>query len=235
MSNVKYFNFPIQLVEEFMIDPKKVLNDISDYVIYKDSLRLEFGTKLEKMKESASFYNMTLGDNKKGLDNGEMLYNSLPSNPPIVGLNLTIWWDFYQNDKTEFDKICLLAFLGIKSIIGTKTVYKKITNQNLLSRMDGKANKVNDYLELSDEVRKYANEYQCKKIKTALRNNWGLITYARYTRGFYVSFKIELKQLIMEAEQRRVSTKEKQYKEREKQALKEVLEQLKATRPNHDL
>jgi hypothetical protein len=186
------------------------------------------------MKESSDYYKMKLADNKKSLDNGELLYNSLPNNSPIVGLNLTIWWDFYKNHKTEFDKICLLGFLAIKSIIGTK-VYHKITNHYWMARMDGKVNKVNDYLELSDEVRKYANEYQRTKIKNALRINWGLISYSRYCRGFYVSFKITLKQLMTEAEKRRISTKEKQYKEQQKQMLKEVLQELKATRLKGDL
>jgi hypothetical protein len=231
MSKEKYFNFPIQLLEGFMIDEnKKILNDICDYSVYENSLELEFGKELQKIKDSASFYNMNLGNDKKALDNGKMLYNSIPTNSPKAGLNLSIFWDFYKNDKTEFDKICLLAFLGIKSIIGSKS-YCKLTNLFLWSRMDGKTNAIVTVSELSNEIRKYANEYQTKKIKTALRNNWGLVHYARHTRGFYVSFKITLKQLIFEAEKRRISTKEKQYKEQEKETLKQVLEQLKTTRP----
>ena len=230
MSKEKYFNFPIQLLEGFMINSNKVIIDIKDYAVYENALKLEHGTELQKMKASASFYNMTLGSVKSTLDNGSLLYDSIPTNTAKVGLNLSIWWDFYKNEKTEFDKICLLAFLGIKSIIGAKP-YHKATNLYLWSRMDGKTNMIVEVSELSKEVRKFANEYQTKKIKTALRNNWGLVHYARHTRGFYVSFKITLKQLILEAEKRRISTKEKQYKEQEKEALKEVLEQLKATRP----
>lgn len=226
----RYFNFPIQLLDGFMNDPKKVLNDIHHFAIYENSLKLNLGTELENMKDSASFYNMILGDVPDSLKKGKTLYESIPDNSPKTGLNLSIFWDFYMNDKSEFDKICLLGFLGIKSILGSKA-YHKTTNQNWLARMDGKANKVNDYSELSEEIRKYANEYQTTKIKKTLRNSWGLVTYSRYCRGFYVSFKITLKQLILEAEKRRISTKEKQYKEQEQEALKEVLEQLKTTRP----
>lgn len=226
----KYFNFPIQLLERFMIDPKKVLNNICEYAIYENSLKLEYGSGQEKIKDSASFYNMTLANNKKSLENGSMLYDSLPINSPKVGLNLSIWWDFYKNDKTDFDKICLLGFLGIKSIVGTKA-YCKITNNYWLARMDGSTKAITDVCLLSNEIIKYSNEYQTKRIKIALRNDWGLVTYSRHTRGFYVSFKLTLKQLIMEAEKKRISTKEKQYKEQEKQLLNEVLEQLKTTRP----
>ena len=115
-------------------------------------------------------------------------------------------------------------------MIGAKPYYKA-NNFFLWSRMDGKTNTIVEVSELSNEIKRFANEYQTKKIKTALRNNWGLVHYARHTRGFYVSFKITLKQLILEAEKRRSSTKEKQYKEQEKEILKEVLEQLKTSRP----
>lgn len=231
MKDEKYFNFPIQLLAGFMIDENnKTLINILDYSVYENSLKLVFGKDLQKVVDSASFYNITLGDKNRTLKNGKMLYNSIPTNSPKAGLNLSIFWDFYKNDKTEFDKICLLAFLGIKSIIGSKS-YCKLTNLFLWSRMDGKTNAIVTVSELSNEIRKYANEYQTKKIKTALRNNWGLVHYARHTRGFYVSFKITLKQLIFEAEKRRISTKEKQYKEQEKETLKQVLEQLKTTRP----
>lgn len=231
MKDEKYFNFPIQLLAGFMIDENnKTLINILDYSVYENSLKLVFGKDLQKVVDSASFYNITLGDKNRTLKNGKMLYNSIPTNSPKAGLNLSIFWNFYKNDKTEFDKICLLAFLGIKSIIGSKS-YCKLTNLFLWSRMDGKTNAIVTVSELSNEIRKYANEYQTKKIKTALRNNWGLVHYARHTRGFYVSFKITLKQLIFEAEKRRISTKEKQYKEQEKETLKQVLEQLKTTRP----
>jgi hypothetical protein len=230
MSKITYINFPIQLLQGFMINSNKVLDDVINYVIYEHSLKLEYGTEQEKIKASAKHYNLTLGSVSKTLKNGSILYDSLPVGSVKVGINLDVFWDFYKNDKKDFDKICLLGFLGIKSIIGPTSVYKKTTNHNWLARMDGKACKVNDFRELSDEVRKYSNEYQTKKIKAALQDGWGLCTYSRYTRGFYVSFKLPLKQLIYEAEKRRASTKHKQRKDQEKELVKEILEQLKVAR-----
>ena len=230
MSNEKYFNFPIQFLDGFMNDDKKVLDNICDYAIYEYSLKLILGTEIENMKDSASYFNLTLGSEKKSLENGKTLFNSIPEKSPKVGINSSIFWDFYRNDKTEFDKICLLAFLSIKSLIGSKPYYKA-TNFYLWARMDGKIKAIVEVSELSIEVRNFANDYQTTKIKTVLRNSWGLVHYARYTRGFYVSFKLSLKQLISEAEKNRFSAKEKQYKEHEKEVLKQVLEQLKTTRP----
>lgn len=190
MSDEKYFNFPIQLLAGFMIDEnKKVLTDISDYAIYENTLKLEYGTEIQKIKDSASFYKITLGSVKSTLDNGKILYNSIPTNSPKVGLNLSIFWDFYKNEKTEFDKICLLAFLSIKSLIGIKPYYKA-TNLFLWSRMDGKIKSLEykeQVCELSKEVRKYANRYQTTKIINELVLKWHLIYYSYHLRGFYLS------------------------------------------------
>lgn len=230
MSKEKYLNFPIQLLSGFIIDTKKVLNDITDYAVYQNSLKLELGTDLEKIKTSASFYNMTLANNKNSFCNGKMLYNSVPENSPKVGLSISMFWDFYRNDKSEFDKICLLAFLGIKSILGTKS-YCKVTNLFLWARMGGNTNTIVEVNKLSSEVRKYANRYQFENIKNELILNWHLIYYSRYTRGFYVSLKMSLEDLIFEAEKKRKSTKENQQKQLQKEALKKALARLKSTTP----
>lgn len=228
-NDERYFNFPIQLLGGFMIDSVKSLGDINRFAIYENCLKLEHGTEEEKMISSASFYNMALNNPAVSLREGIRLYRSIPSNVPRAGLNLSIFWDFYQNEKSDFDKICLLGFLAIKSIL-QKNTYCKIDNKYWLSRMDGKSKSVSDYGELSNEIRIYANEYQTKKIKMALRDNWGLVTYSRYTRGFYISYSLTLEQLIYEAEKRRKATKENQYKQEEKEALKKVLEKLNKTR-----
>ncbi|WP_420287140.1 hypothetical protein VT569_03155 [Flavobacterium psychrophilum] len=228
MSKEKYLNFPIQLLVGFMIDSKKVLYDISVYAVYENSLKLELGTDLEKIKTSASFYNMTLGSDKNTFDKGKTLYNSIPTNSPKVGLSISTFWKFYNNDKSEFDKICFLAFLSIKSILGTKC-YCKVTNLYLWARMDGKTNAIVEVDELSNEVRKYANRYQSENIKNELILNWHLIYYSRYTRGFYISLKMSLEDLIFEAEKKRKSIKENQQKQLQNEALKKALERLKTT------
>lgn len=229
-SDERYFNFPVQLLGGFMDNSIKILDSIADYAVYEHSLKLILGSEIENMKDSANYYNITLGNYKKSLENGKLAYNRLPNNSPKVGLNLSLFWDFYKDEKTEFDKICLLGFLAIKSILGSKA-YCKLDNKFWLSRMDGQTKSINDFDELSKEISQYANEYQTKKIKTALRDNWGLVTYSRYTRGFYVSYSISLEQLIYEAEKRRAATKEKEYKHQEKEALKRALEKIKNERP----
>jgi len=143
----------------------------------------------------------------------------------MSGINSKIIYDYRTNFKTDFDKVCLLAFLAIKSIIANKA-YCKIDNNFLWSRMDGNSKSV-DVSELSEEVKVYANRYQIDKIKKELIFNWYLVYYSRHTRGFYVSFKLDLEELVFEAEKKRKAVKEKQQKQAQNEALKKALERLK--------
>jgi hypothetical protein len=228
-KDVRYFNFPIELLSDFLNDGSKVLNNISDYALYSHSLNMEYGDELECMKASQIFFKITCSNIEKSLNNGKQLFDSIRPNSPMVGINLTIFWDYYKNDKSEFDKACLLAFLAIKSILNKKP-YCKIDNRFLLARMDGKA-KSCDFDSLSSSIYKYANEYQTKKIKYQLSEYWNLITYSRYTRGFYVSFSLSLDELVYEAEKRRKSVKEKQKRQLQNEAVKNALIRLNQSRP----
>lgn len=223
-TNEQYFNVPIQLFSGFMDDSLKCLNNVFDYAIYKHSLKLN-GNETERFKAACEWYEVTPGNYSKSILNGRAQFINEQKNSPKVGISKTMWFDYYKNEKTDFEKVCLLGFLAIKSILQNKA-YCKIDNKFWLSRMDGNAKSVNDFFELSEALKPYANEYQTVKIKKELRNNWGLTTYSRHTRGFYVSFDITLEKLIYEAEKRRKSTIDKQYKLKENEAIKKAIQKL---------
>lgn len=225
-----YFNFPVQLLEGFMVDHKNVLNNIFDYAVFAGTIDLKHGTELEKLKSSADYFSVKIGKPSKVLSNGEMLHDSLPKNSPRVGLSLPIFWDYYNNEKTEFEKGCFLTFLAIKSIVGRKE-YCKTTNNLIMARMEGKAKSIFDDSELSEEIYFFYNRYQLTKIINELKSNWGLVYYSRHIRGFYVSFKIDFESLVRIAEKARETTKLKKSKALENDIVKKVLESMKATPP----
>ena len=227
-DDIKYFNFPIQLLGGFMDDSRTVLDNICDYAIYVHSLKLSEGTDEERMKSACSYFGITVHALNKSRSIGKMLFDSIDSNSPKVGINLSIWWDYYKHDKEPFEKACLLAFLALKSIIQNKP-YCKLDNRFLWARMDGFRSSIDDVLHLSESILPYANEYQVRKIKNALRDGWGLVTYSRYTRGFYISFTLTLEQIVYEAEKRRKSTKEKQNRAAEKAAIEKAINQLNSS------
>lgn len=223
-KNEKYFNFPIQLLEGFLVDSKTCLNNICDYAIYNHSLNLEYGDEIKCVEASANYYNLVLGDSNHTYKKGKELHIKTPDNSPMVGINLSIFWEFFKDYKTDFEKVCLIGFLAFKSILQDKP-YCKITNKFWLARMNGKA-KSHEFNELPEPLKKYANEYQLRKIKRELQHNWFLVEYGHYTRGFYVSFKLPLEKLVYEVEKRKKSTKDKQLIEAKKKARADALSQL---------
>lgn len=225
-EDIKYFNFPVQLLEGFLCDRERCLNDILSYSIYDHAEnKLEEGSLDEKIKDSAKYFSVQLGSVKATRDKGVDLYNSFDAQSPKVGLNTKIYWDYMNSYKTRFEEVCLLAYLALKSIVQNKS-FCKITNLYWLSRMDGNSHTVAAEYELSEEVKKYANEYQLKKIKFELSEGWNLVYYGRYTKGFYISFKMDLVDLIYEVEKKRKSRKMKQHDEEQKLALKKAMEKL---------
>lgn len=220
----RYFNFPIQLLENFMVDSTDCLKNIRDYSIYKWILDVDTRGNIEQMSERAvEYFGFDLEDFNE--ENGEKLYYNLSQKSPHTGINVLVFKNFYGKKKSDFEKIVLLAFLGLKSIIGNKS-YAKITNDFLLGRMDGKTHKIVQLDNLSIAVRKYATPYYLKKIKEELQTEWNIKYYGRHTRGFFVSFSLSKKELIFEVEKNRKKNKLKQIKKEEEKALKLVLQNL---------
>lgn len=231
-KKVTYFNFPIQLLKGFMVDSDTCLSNISRYAVYAHSETLIHGNEVERFKSSADYLNISFGktDNEMlaALNKGKILCESIPLNSPKVGIEKDMFWDFFKNNKTEFEKITLLGFLAIKSILQKKS-YCKITNKFWLSRMDGKTSSVNEYYQLSNEVKKYSVNYQLRKIKAELERNWNLKTVSG--RGFNVSFKMSLDDLTYVVLKRRKVYQDKVLKEQKDEAKKKALNRLYATQP----
>ncbi len=207
-----YFNFPVQLLQNFMQDSKSILNDIIDYAIYEHFLFETTGNKAERLKQCAQFFGITLGNSTEVYNNGKELYEFYPreSKSPKVGINRDILFDYYKNNKTEFENISLLGFLAIKSIVQNKA-YCKVTLKYWLARMDGEVRSC-EFEELSEPIHKYSSRYHYGKLKEELQLNWGLKEYSNYTRGFYVSFKMSIDDLVYEVEKKRKTRKENELK-----------------------
>jgi hypothetical protein len=220
-SKKKYFNSPILLLKDFLIDDKKCLNNILDYAMYDYCVKYD----TDDVKRAARFFGVSLGNEDRTFYNGNELYDSLPEGLPKVGISKEIFFDYYQNEKSEFQKVTLLAFLAIKSVLQNKS-YCKLDNNYLFARMEGKSHSIKKDSELSKKLVKYKNEYQSVKIKNELILNWGLIHYSYYTRGFYVSFKMPLEHLIFQVEKKKKSNKLKQQKDKEKAARLAAVQRL---------
>lgn len=208
MANEKYFNVPIQLFEGFMTNPVGVLNNVFDYAIYEHSLELN-GDEAKRFQDALHWYGVTSPNHNYAIHNGKMLMQKHSQLSPKIGISKEMFFDFYNNYKTDFEKICLLAYLALKSIIQKKS-FCCITNSFWLARMDGKPKAVKDFKELSVEIFKYSNEYQMVKIKKELRDSWHLKFYSYHMRGCFYSFSetLSYENLVLQAEKTRKKNKE---------------------------
>lgn len=249
-GEVRYFNFPIQLLDGFMDDSFKCLNDIFYYSIYAHSRQMNNDTVAERIEASLIYYHFKINDfvvkdiAKRGNELYN-LYNETNQKSPTSSISVNriddmgdivelIWTKFYKQEKkqknNEFDKICLLAFLALRSILGKKASCK--TNNELwLARMSGKV-EWEGVENLPSYMLKYARTkdariYYTSKIKTELEIKWGLVSYSHRTRGFFISFKMNKKDLAFQVEKNRYSNKVKELKEESKQAREDALLRIK--------
>tara|TARA_R110002072_G_scaffold72354_1_gene173008 strand:+ start:28853 stop:29602 length:750 start_codon:yes stop_codon:yes gene_type:complete len=218
-----HFNFPIQLLENFLIDSDKVLEDILRYALYEHSGDLQFGDETEKFLASAKYFGVTLYEPEITLACAEEIYETIPKKSPRSGIVIKTYWQYRNEYKDEFEKLCLLGFLALKSIMGEKP-YCKITNYFWLARMDGKTHAVKDYSELSVPLQKYAKRYHIDKIKLELQLGWGLVVTDFKTRGWYASFKLDIKKLSDEVLSNQQEAKIKFLKAQKAAAKKEAIQ-----------
>ena len=226
-KETRYFNFPIQILDGFLKKPNEVLEDILNYALYSYTLndKIQGESHQIQMAAAIAYYDVPISDPQKAYRNGEMLYVKHGQGNPIAGLNRSIFLNFYCRGKNQFDYVCLLGFLALKSILGSK-IHCKTENEYFWSRMDGKAEQVSKK-QLSFEIQQYANHYQTRKIKNALKLDWHLKTYSNHTRGFYISFSLSPENLIAVAEEQRDAYRLKILKNEERNAVREVRERLK--------
>ena len=214
-----YFNFPICLIDGIFEDKLTVLNNIFSYSVYAKAVSLEHGSIKDRTNAALKYFGVT-----GNATNGKALYDSIPTNSPKTSIKIKLYFDFYKSEKTKFELTVLCAFCAIRSILLFKP-YCKVTDNYMLVRMAGKAT-VKEIDTLPEPLKKYTNRYHLDKIKNELRNNWKLKVYGKHTRGFYVSFDLELKDLIFEAEKKRKKFIEKNYQSIEAEARKEALKRL---------
>lgn len=215
-KDYKYFNFPICVINKFMENSEECLNNIFDYCIYSKYIKETGNSKNDKIKAIEEFYSIEIKNFDLSIKNGKILFDSIPTKSPITGLKVELFNNFINNNKTDKEKIELLAFLALKSIIGGKTTCKT-NNKLLLARMDGQ-NSINDFSELSNSIQKYSKPYTINIIKNSLIDNWHLTYYSKKTRGFYFSFDVKeidlLKQVIL---------KNNKFKEKKRKAESKIL------------
>ena len=221
MSNeTRYITFPIIIMKDALLDIRGCMAHALHYSCYVYCLG-ENGNRADRIKEASIYFGINYSAN--AFNNGKLLYESIPERSPKTSISKKMVFEFYMEDKTVFEIVTFLAFAAIRSII-QKQGYSKISNQYLLSRMSGNSLKVEPII---SSLLIYNNRYQLDKIKEELQLNWGLKLYAQAMRGYYVSFRLELHELIEQAELRRTKSRLNKLKEDKKEAYRIAMNSIK--------
>lgn len=228
----EYLNIPIQLLSEFLDDTQKSIRNIYYYSLYAHFIKIEKGTIKARYKETCDWLNFQEVNREDNLLFGKVLFQRY-LNSPMTGIERNLYSEFNKLEKSDFEKANFLAYHALKSIVGNK-IFQKADNKLLWSRMDGRVKTIKDVSELSEKVRYFAQEYQTLKIKRELQENWGVIYYAQQTRGFYFSFKLDLKSLIREAQKRKRRSIEVQRLRKIKLLENEVINSLNKSNSTQD-
>ena len=252
----RYFNFPITLLKNFLHDSSdyktghlKCFLDIQMYAYYAQAKKYDSNLSPKKRISMCETYfgDVVYAEHKDYFYRSKKLYYEFNKyngkNPVMVGINIDRLYDYITKEKTVDEKIHLLGYLAIKSIIGNQK-YKKTTINYVLSRMDGKTKTIKSISELSPELIEYFGtkkdegkeiiEYRWNKFIEVLQDEWYLHYYAKKMRGFLVSFDLTKEALIDKAVDKRPSSKKQIRKLKEKELERKALEKrglIKPTKP----
>ena len=217
----RFFNFPIQMMQgvlEGWKEKDEFLRDILYFHIENHAQKIEDlneyeETEVQRFKRSAEYWGVKMSGNiERSHERGAELLEEFEKSKVFVGISTEIFWNFYQNEKTQFEWECLAAFLALKSILGKKT-FCKSNNALLYARMSGNES-VTDLHSLT------FSRFHRDKIILKLEIEWNLKYYSRYTKGFYFGIDTTLQDLIFFAEDRRESFKAKELKKSKDEILK---------------
>ncbi len=217
-----YFTFPVTFLKRAFININQVCSDAIIYCLFVQAHK-QNDTPFKNMQSACRKLNLRSDvELMEWFDAGQKLFNEVPLNTPKVSLKDDLIFEFMDKPKTEYEIVVFLAFAAFKSILG-RNDYAKTNNDLLLARMAGCEKPITN---LPYPLSNYNNRYQLDKIKGELRNNWKLKIYGKNMHGFYISFKMNLQNLIKVAETKRKKYKDFQNKYEQYEAEKLVLKEL---------
>ena len=212
------------MLKELHTNPKVFLNNVFDVGVYSYSKTLS-GSEEKCYKDSLKFLGITQGNIKDRIANAKNILYKIPAKYPTTGIEKDMLFDFYKNEKSDFDIICLGAFLGIKSILGTKQ-YCKTNKAFIHARLFGYVSTKELTAKLTPIEKKYQIRWHMDKILLELQTNWFLKLISNHQRGMYISFDFTLNELAVKSEGSKQVTKLQQLKELKAKAIEGAKAQL---------
>lgn len=168
----RFLNFPIVLLDGFLDNHIECLAKILEYSIF-EMVHSE-KAKFRSIDEFVEQYEFQIDSKAHTIIKvtGKILYDSCYGmNYPWTGIHIETLERFFQ-ERTQFDLVCLLAFLAMKSIIQMKP-FCNTKNDLLLSRMAGFAKARND---IPENITHWMScESRRKKVFTELEKHYKVV------------------------------------------------------------
>ena len=232
-NETAYYNFPVSILEGFIRQPWKTFENMLSWAAYEymKKVRDKYGDampvqNLVRTAEDFLGFKCNLDEYEYYQRSGEVY---LENKGARTGISRRLFWKINESGKiSEPDKVALLAYLAAKSILGRKT-YCKTNDLFLFARMKGRDKAFCDEKELKKECGGALSGYFTRRkrdtIRRRLAEDFGMAVYSYHQRGYYISTKMELKQLILAVEKNRKCGAEA-YKKKVSEVRNMVLDRL---------
>jgi hypothetical protein len=243
-ENLRYHTFPVSILSKLFSDTQWTAEAILLYpVMFHAHNILEMGSIDERIKGAAEYYNFQSINTARA----KVVWTKVNAmkGASQTSISIVMAWDFYKNNEgwSTDDLVRFAAYCAMKSIIGKRN-YANVKLSMLLSRMCGAdknlipENDSTTNFKTQDERLKYYQQFipipeirnvvtrrKIENIKHALRD-FHLVIYANHTRGWSVSNKLDLCDLILKTEISKEKNKRDQRKQDELDAVTKVRAEL---------
>lgn len=218
MRKTVFLNAPCAIWKDFLRDESSRADVLSKHLycaVASEYDRLSNITNEdERWEQACNHLSCTIGDKEGCLTVGRDL-NTKFNKEAIFSIQSDSFWEFHNNNKTDEECTLLLAYLALKSIIGTKPLAK--TNKEMwFSRMDGNTKiryfrtdkEGNKKIMLSEPVSRWNTKhgYGARKLKALLWKYYHVAFYSANTHGFYASISLSDTELARAAQQAKDNT-----------------------------
>jgi hypothetical protein len=173
--------------------------------------------------------------------NGKAIVDKIPSGEVWAMINKDLLFDYYKNDKDQWQLVQFAAYIAIGSIIGATKLGFKPTNKNLiLARMFGYKihNDIPEKLNptVKELMNKYSTRYWMGKLLQELQVSWHVKLYnPKGMRGFTVgNKKASIETMALKAEAGRRAAKIQALKDQTEIARYRALEKLNLQQPKNE-
>jgi len=210
-NNKKFLNIPVPMMKDLYADRKKFFENVFDVGIYLYSKTLT-GLEEKRYRDASDFFGIKQKYIRDCIANAKEILFGMPEKYPLTGIEIDMLWDYYKNEKNDFDIVCIGAFLGIKSILGKKP-YDKTNKALIHARMFGYTSAKVFPTQLNPLQEKYKIRWHMDKVLLELQTNWHLKILWNHNRGFYISFDLTFDEMALIIEKAKQLTKIQQIKE----------------------